>query len=59
MKVVMGNQAAREMAGFRSEGNGIGINPLDFVVQRIEHRFLKLPPKTFNRTCGALMRLDS
>jgi two-component system NtrC family sensor kinase len=49
MKVVMGNQAARKMAGFRSEGNGIGINPLDFVVPEDRAQVFEIATKDFQQ----------
>ncbi len=42
MKVVMGNRAAREMAGFKSEREGIGVNPFDFVVPEDREKVLEV-----------------
>jgi two-component system NtrC family sensor kinase len=41
-KVVMGNRAAREMAGFKSEQEGMGINPFDFVVPEDREKVLEV-----------------
>ena len=49
MKVVMGNQAAREMAGLSSEGNGIGMNPLDFVIPEDRAQVLEIAMKEFEQ----------
>jgi len=42
MKVVAGNRAAREMAGFKSEREGIGVNPFDFVVPEDKGKVLEV-----------------
>jgi PAS domain S-box-containing protein len=47
MKVVMGNRAARELAGFSSEQEGIGINPLDFVVPEDREKVLEIAINEF------------
>ena len=49
MKVVMGNRAAAEMAGLSSVGNGIGINPLDFVVPEDREQVLEIATKEFEQ----------
>ena len=49
MKVVMGNRAAAEMAGFSSVGNGIGINPLDFVIPEDREQVLEIATKEFEQ----------
>jgi len=49
MKVVMGNRAAAEMAGFSSVGNGIGINPLDFVIPEDREQVLEVATKEFEQ----------
>jgi PAS domain S-box-containing protein len=48
-KVVMGNQAAAEMAGFSSIGEGIGINPLDFVVPEDREQVLEMAAKEYEQ----------
>ena len=48
-KVVMGNRAAAEMAGFASPGEGIGINPLDFVVPEDRAQVLEVAVKEFEQ----------
>jgi len=42
MKVVMGNKAAREMIGFSSAEEGIGVNPFDFVVPEDRDKVLEI-----------------
>jgi PAS domain S-box-containing protein len=49
MKVVMGNRAAAEMAGFSSVGEGIGINPLDFVIPEDREQVLEIAGKEFEQ----------
>jgi PAS domain S-box-containing protein len=49
MQVVMGNRAAVEMAGFSSAGNGIGINPLDFVIPEDRAQILEMATKEFEQ----------
>jgi PAS domain S-box-containing protein len=49
LKVVMGNRAAVEMAGFSSPGEGIGINPLDFVVPEDRTQVLEVAAKEFEQ----------
>jgi len=49
MKVVIGNQAAAEMAGFSSLGEGIGINPLDFVIPEDREQVLEIAAKEFEQ----------
>ena len=48
-KVVMGNRAAAEMAGFSSPGEGIGINPFDFVVPEDRAQFFEAAVKEFEQ----------
>jgi len=48
-KVVMGNRAAVEMAGFSSEGEGVGINPLDFVIPEDREQVLEMAVKEFEQ----------
>ena len=49
MNVVMGNRAAAEMAGFSSVGEGIGINPLDFVIPEDREQVLEIATKEFEQ----------
>ncbi len=49
MQVVMGNRAAVEMAGFGSAGEGIGINPLDFVIPEDREQVLGVAAKEFEQ----------
>jgi PAS domain S-box-containing protein len=49
MKVVMGNRAAAEMAGFSSTGEGIGINPFDFIIPEAREQFLETAAKEFEQ----------
>jgi PAS domain S-box-containing protein len=49
MKVVIGNRAAAEMAGFSSVGEGIGINPLDFVIPEDREQVLEIAGKEFEQ----------
>jgi two-component system NtrC family sensor kinase len=48
-KVVMGNQAAAEMAGFSSVGEGLGINPLDFVIPEDREQILGMAVQEFEQ----------
>jgi PAS domain S-box-containing protein len=48
-KVVMGNRAAAEMAGFSSEWEGIGINPLGFVIPEDREQVLEMAVKEFEQ----------
>jgi PAS domain S-box-containing protein len=48
-KVLMGNRAAAEMAGFSSTGEGIGINPLQFVVPEDREQLLEIAGKEFEQ----------
>ena len=48
-KVVMGNRAAAEMAGFSSPGEGIGINPFDFVIPEDREQVLEMAVKEFEQ----------
>jgi two-component system NtrC family sensor kinase len=47
MKIVMGNRAAREMAGFSSTEEGIGINPFDFVVPQDREKVIEIAVNEF------------
>jgi len=47
MKIVMGNQAAREMIGFSSPEEGIGVNPFDFVVPEDREQVLEIAINEF------------
>ena len=47
MKVVIGNQAAREMVGFSSAEEGIGVNPFDFVVPEDREKVLDVAINEF------------
>jgi len=47
MKVVMGNRAAREMIGFSSAEEGIGVNPFDFVVPEDREKVLEIAINEF------------
>ncbi len=49
MQVVIGNRAAAEMAGFSSAGDGIGINPLDFVIPEDRAQILEMATKEFEQ----------
>jgi PAS domain S-box-containing protein len=49
MKVMMGNRAAAEMAGFSSVGEGIGINPFDFVIPEARDQVLEMATKEFEQ----------
>ena len=49
MKVVMGNRAAAGMAGFNSVGEGIGINPFDFVIPEARDQVLERAAKEFEQ----------
>jgi len=49
MKVVIGNRAASEMAGFSSAGDGIGINPFDFIIPEEREQFLEMAAKEFEQ----------
>jgi PAS domain S-box-containing protein len=49
MKVVMGNRAAAEMAGFSSAGEGIGVNPFDFVIPEAREQVLEMAAKEFEQ----------
>ncbi len=49
MQVVMGNRAAVEMAGFGSAGEGIGMNPLDFVIPEDREQVLGVAAKEFEQ----------
>jgi two-component system NtrC family sensor kinase len=55
MKIVMGNRAAREMVGFSSAEEGIGINPFDFVVPEDREKVIEIAVNEFlqdsRRTC--------
>jgi len=46
-KVVMGNRAAREMVGFSSAEEGIGVNPFDFVVPEDREKVLEIAINEF------------
>ncbi|MCJ7670285.1 MAG: PAS domain S-box protein [Dehalococcoidia bacterium] len=46
-KIVMGNRAAREMAGVSSAEEGIGINPFDFVVPEDRSKVLDIAINEF------------
>jgi PAS domain S-box-containing protein len=46
-KVVMGNRAAREMVGFGSAEEGIGVNPFDFVVPEDREKVLEIAINEF------------
>jgi PAS domain S-box-containing protein len=48
-KVVMGNRVAAEMAGFSSAGEGVGINPLDFVIPEDREQVLEMAVKEFEQ----------
>ncbi|MGA8848581.1 MAG: PAS domain S-box protein [Dehalococcoidia bacterium] len=47
MKIVMGNRASREMVGLKSEQEGIGINPFDFVVPEDREKVLEIAINEF------------
>jgi len=47
MKVVMGNRAAAEIAGFGSAEEGIGVNPFDFVVPEDREKVLEIAINEF------------
>jgi len=47
LKVVMGNKAAREMIGFSSAEEGIGVNPFDFVVPEDRDKVLEIAINEF------------
>jgi PAS domain S-box-containing protein len=47
MKIVMGNRAAREMAGFSSAEEGIGINPFDFIVPEDREKVIEIAVNEF------------
>jgi len=47
MKVVMGNRAAREIIGFSSAEEGIGVNPFDFVVPEDREKVLEIAINDF------------
>jgi PAS domain S-box-containing protein len=47
MKVVMGNRASREMVGLKSEQEGIGVNPFDFVVPEDREKVLEIAINEF------------
>jgi len=47
MKVVMGNRAAREMIGFSSAEEGIGVNPFNFVVPEDREKVLEIAINEF------------
>jgi two-component system NtrC family sensor kinase len=49
MKVVMGNRAAAEMAGLSSVGEGLGINPFDFVIPEAREQVLEMAAKEFEQ----------
>ena len=49
MKIAMGNQAAREMAGFSSPEQGIGINPFDFVHPEDKEQVVEIAAKEFEQ----------
>ena len=55
MKIVMGNRAAREMVGFSSAEEGIGINPFDFIVPEDREKVIEIAVNEFlqdsRRTC--------
>jgi PAS domain S-box-containing protein len=46
-KVVMGNRAAREIVGFGSAEEGIGVNPFDFVVPEDREKVLEIAINEF------------
>ena len=46
-KIVMGNRAAREMVGFSSAEEGIGINPFDFVVPEDREKVIEIAVNEF------------
>ena len=47
MKIVMGNRAAREMVGFSSAEEGIGINPFDFIVPEDREKVIEVAVNEF------------
>jgi two-component system NtrC family sensor kinase len=49
MKVVMGNQAAKEIAGFDAVREGLGMNPFDFIVPEDREQALEMTTKEFEQ----------